>query len=79
VRDPPAKTYEAEMNQRVVVIEFESVAQATAAYDSAEYQSALTVRRSAATPIGTYASSKGSLKGRRRVAVCLSERIPGQV
>ena len=37
----PAKTYEAGINQRVVVIEFDSVAQATAAHDSAEYQAAL--------------------------------------
>jgi uncharacterized protein (DUF1330 family) len=35
------KTYEAGMNQRVVVIKFESVAKATAAHDSAEYQTAL--------------------------------------
>jgi len=41
VRGTPAKTYEAGMNQRVVVIEFESVAKATAAHDSAEYQAAL--------------------------------------
>jgi uncharacterized protein (DUF1330 family) len=41
VRGMPTKTYEAGMNQRVVVIEFESVAQATAAHDSAEYQTAL--------------------------------------
>jgi uncharacterized protein (DUF1330 family) len=41
VRGMPAKTYEAGMNQRVVVIEFESVAHATAAHDSAEYQAAL--------------------------------------
>ena len=36
-----AQTYEAGMNQRVVVIEFDSVAQATAAHDSAAYQEAL--------------------------------------
>jgi uncharacterized protein (DUF1330 family) len=41
VRGMPAKTYEAGINQRVVVIEFESVAQASAAHDSAEYQAAL--------------------------------------
>jgi uncharacterized protein (DUF1330 family) len=41
VRGVPAKTYEAGINQRVVVIEFESVAQATAAHDSTEYQAAL--------------------------------------
>ena len=41
VRGTPAKTYEAGLNQRVVVIEFESVAQATAAHDSAGYQEAL--------------------------------------
>ena len=36
-----AKTYESGMNERVVVIEFDSVAQATAAHDSAGYQEAL--------------------------------------
>ena len=41
MRGTPAKTYEAGINQRVVVIEFESVAQAAAAHDSAEYQAAL--------------------------------------
>jgi len=41
VRGTPAKTYEAGLNQRVVVIEFDSVAQATAAHDSAGYQAAL--------------------------------------
>ena len=41
VRGMPAKTYEKGLNQRVVVIEFESVAQATAAHDSPEYQKAL--------------------------------------
>ena len=34
VRGAPVKTYEAGLNQRVVVIEFDSVAQATAAPDS---------------------------------------------
>lgn len=41
VRGAPAKTYEAGLNQRVVVIEFDSVAQATAAHDSPAYQEAL--------------------------------------
>jgi len=43
VRGTPAKTYEAGLNQRVVVIEFDSVAQATAAHDGAAYQAALKV------------------------------------
>jgi uncharacterized protein (DUF1330 family) len=43
VRGTPAKTYEAGLNQRVVVIEFDSVAQATAAHDGAGYQAALKV------------------------------------
>jgi uncharacterized protein (DUF1330 family) len=42
VRGTPAKTYEAGLNQRTVVIEFESLAQATTAHDSAGYQAALT-------------------------------------
>ena len=41
VRGTPAKTYEAGLDQRVVVIEFDSVQQATAAHDSAGYQAAL--------------------------------------
>jgi uncharacterized protein (DUF1330 family) len=41
VRGTPAKTYEAGLDQRTVVIEFESLAQATAAHDSAAYQAAL--------------------------------------
>lgn len=41
VRGMPAKNYEAGLNQRTVVIEFDSVAQATAAHDSAAYQEAL--------------------------------------
>jgi uncharacterized protein (DUF1330 family) len=41
VRGNPVKTYEAGLNQRVVVIEFDSVAQATAAHDSPAYQEAL--------------------------------------
>jgi uncharacterized protein (DUF1330 family) len=43
VRGAPAKTYEAGLNQRVVVIEFDSLAQATAAHDGAAYQEALKV------------------------------------
>jgi len=41
VRGDPAKTYEAGLNQRVVVIELESVAAAIAAHDSPGYQAAL--------------------------------------
>lgn len=41
VRGTPSKTYEAGLNQRVVVIEFDSVDKATAAHDSAAYQEAL--------------------------------------
>jgi len=40
-RCTPAKTYEAGLNQRCVVIEFDSVAVATAAHDSAGYKAAL--------------------------------------
>lgn len=43
VRGTPAKTYEAGLDQRVVVIEFDSVAQAIAAHDGAAYQAALKV------------------------------------
>jgi len=41
VRGLPTKVYEAGMNQRVVVIEFDSIAKATAAHDTADYQAAL--------------------------------------
>lgn len=47
-RGTPAKTYEAGLNQRVVVIEFDGVAQATAAHDGAAYQAALKVLGNAA-------------------------------
>jgi len=40
-RGLPAKTYEAGVNERTVVIEFDSVAQAIAAYESAAYKAAL--------------------------------------
>jgi len=40
VRGMPAKTYEAGLNQRCVVIEFESLEKAIATYDSPEYQAA---------------------------------------
>jgi uncharacterized protein (DUF1330 family) len=41
VRGMPAKTYELGLDQRAVVAEFDSVAQAIAAHDSAAYQAAL--------------------------------------
>ena len=41
VRGDPAKVYEAGLMQRVVVIEFESVAKAIATHDSPGYQAAL--------------------------------------
>jgi len=48
VRGVPAKTYEAGLDQRTVVIEFESVEHATRAYESAAYQAALKVLDNAA-------------------------------
>ncbi len=39
----PAQVYENGLNQRTVLLEFDSVAQAIAAHDSAEYQAALRV------------------------------------
>jgi uncharacterized protein (DUF1330 family) len=41
VRGGPAKVYEAGKNQRTVMIEFDSVAQAIAAYESDAYRAAL--------------------------------------
>ncbi len=43
VRGAPAKTYEAGMNQRTVVVEFDSVAKAIAAYEGPGYKEALRV------------------------------------
>lgn len=40
-RGMPAHVYEAAVNQRAVLLEFDSVAQAIAAHDSPEYQVAL--------------------------------------
>jgi uncharacterized protein (DUF1330 family) len=42
-RGVPAKTYEAGEAQRVVIIEFDSVEKAIAAYESAAYQAAFRV------------------------------------
>jgi uncharacterized protein (DUF1330 family) len=42
-RGAPSKTYEAGKNQRTVVIEFESVQQATATFESPAYQAACRV------------------------------------
>ncbi len=47
-RGMPAKTYEAGLNQRTVMIEFESVEQAIAAHDSPGYQEALKAMGNAA-------------------------------
>lgn len=41
VRGTPSQVYEAGLNQRVVVIEFESLAAAIATHDSATYKEAL--------------------------------------
>ena len=43
VRGNPAKVYEAGLQQRVVMIEFESLEKAIAAHDGAAYQEALRV------------------------------------
>jgi uncharacterized protein (DUF1330 family) len=42
-RGTPAKTFEAGKDQRTVVIEFDSVQQATSTYQSAAYQAAVRV------------------------------------
>ncbi len=41
VRGMPTKTYEAGVQERTVVIEFESIARAIEVYESAEYQAAI--------------------------------------
>ena len=43
VRAMPAKTYEAGLNQRVVIVEFDSLERATAAHESPGYKEALRV------------------------------------
>jgi uncharacterized protein (DUF1330 family) len=43
IRNKPAKTYEAGMNERVVLVEFDSLAAAVAAHDTPAYQEALKV------------------------------------
>jgi len=48
VRGMPAQLYEAGLNQRVVVLEFDSVEKAIAAHDSEGYQAALKVLGEAA-------------------------------
>jgi uncharacterized protein (DUF1330 family) len=48
VRGTPAKTYEGGLNQRTVVVEFESVDKAIGAHDSPGYQEALRVLGDAA-------------------------------
>lgn len=48
VRGAPAKVYEAGLNQRTVIIEFDSLQQAIAAHDSPGYQEAMEVLGNAA-------------------------------
>jgi uncharacterized protein (DUF1330 family) len=43
IRNKPAKTYEAGMNERVVLVEFDNLDQAVAARDTPAYQEALKV------------------------------------
>ena len=47
-RGNPAQVYEAGLNQRIVIIEFDSVAAARKAHDSEGYQAALKVFNNAA-------------------------------
>lgn len=41
IRNKPAKTYEAGLSERVVLVEFDSLAQALAAHDTPAYKDAL--------------------------------------
>jgi uncharacterized protein (DUF1330 family) len=43
IRNTPAKTYEAGLNERVVLVEFDSLSEAVAAHDTPAYQEALRV------------------------------------
>ena len=47
-RGIPVKAYEFGLNQRLVIIEFESVQKAIEAYESPEYQAALAILKDAA-------------------------------
>jgi uncharacterized protein (DUF1330 family) len=47
VRGKPAKIYEAGVEERIVIIEFETLKKAIEAYESPEYQTALAVLRGA--------------------------------
>ena len=47
-RGMPAKTYEAGLNQRTIVVEFDSLARAAAAYETPAYKEALRVLGNAA-------------------------------
>jgi uncharacterized protein (DUF1330 family) len=44
----PAKMYEAGMNKRLVIIEFENVDKAVSAYERPEYQAALALLKNSA-------------------------------
>jgi uncharacterized protein (DUF1330 family) len=55
----PAKTYEHGIQERTVVIEFESLAQAVAAHDSPAYQAALAALGNGAHPAAGRASDRG--------------------
>ena len=48
MRGPPAKTFENGLNDRIVVVEFDSVAAAIATYESDAYKAALKVLGNAA-------------------------------
>ena len=43
MRNTPARHYEAGMDQRIVLVEFDSLDKAIAAHDTPEYQAALKV------------------------------------
>jgi uncharacterized protein (DUF1330 family) len=43
IRNKPAKTYEAGLNERVVLVEFDNLDQAVTAHDTPAYQEALKV------------------------------------
>ena len=47
-RGNPVKTYEAGVNQRLVIVEFDSVEKAIAAYESPEYQAAVLILKDSA-------------------------------
>ena len=62
-RGDPAKTYEGGIDQRTVLVEIDSLAQAISAYDSPGYQAAWATRRSATCVLSKVSTYEPSVAG----------------